>query len=301
MESAQRPGLLRRVLEGPLSKVLANADISLPDLARPAGESGLAGPDSVSWRVFKNPVALFIGGISAVLLEFAEPRIRSGVWDFTTFRTDPLARMQRTGVAAMITVYGARSMAEKRIAAVYRMHESVSGETPEGVAYRANDPHLLTWVHATAAFGFSEAYSQFVEELSRDERDRFFAEGDTAARLYGADHPPADLAGWEQRLELMLPEFEPSPIVFEFLEILQRTPIFPGALRGLQNDMIRAAVEITPCPVREILGLGAQWNLRPWQRGRIRVLGRLSERFYLESSAPVQACRRLGLPPGYLY
>ena len=47
--------------------------------------------DSVAWRVFRNPVALFVGGVTAVILELAEPRVRSGVWDHTTFRTDPLA------------------------------------------------------------------------------------------------------------------------------------------------------------------------------------------------------------------
>src|SRR5260221_11061623 len=32
------------------------------DFTQPHGEEALVGPDSVSWRIFKNPVALFIGG-----------------------------------------------------------------------------------------------------------------------------------------------------------------------------------------------------------------------------------------------
>ena len=47
------------------------------DFRAPLGEPALVAPDSVSWRVFKNPVALFIGGAAAVLLELAEP-IASG-------------------------------------------------------------------------------------------------------------------------------------------------------------------------------------------------------------------------------
>ena len=86
------------------------------DFTRPAGESALVSPDSVSWRVFKNPIALYVGGITAVLLELAEPRVRTGVWEHTTFRTDPIPRMERTGLAAMVTVYGARSEAERMIA-----------------------------------------------------------------------------------------------------------------------------------------------------------------------------------------
>jgi uncharacterized protein (DUF2236 family) len=43
-------------------------------------------PDSVSWSVFKNPVSLFIGGVTAVIMELADPRVRTGVWEHTSFR-----------------------------------------------------------------------------------------------------------------------------------------------------------------------------------------------------------------------
>lgn len=54
------------------------------DFANPPGAPAFTGPDSVSWRVFKNPVALAIGGVAAVLLEFADPAIRSGVWEHSS-------------------------------------------------------------------------------------------------------------------------------------------------------------------------------------------------------------------------
>jgi uncharacterized protein (DUF2236 family) len=77
--------------------------------------------ESVSWRVFKNPLSLFIGGVAAVIMELAEPRVRTGVWEHTTFRVDPVRRLRRTGLAAMITVHGARSEAEAMIARVRRI------------------------------------------------------------------------------------------------------------------------------------------------------------------------------------
>src|SRR4030095_5892246 len=80
----------------------------------PAGDPGLFGPDSMAWRVHANPVALAVGGVAAVILELAEPRVRSGVWDHSTFRTDPLARMQRTGEATLITTFGPSAAAEAR-------------------------------------------------------------------------------------------------------------------------------------------------------------------------------------------
>jgi uncharacterized protein (DUF2236 family) len=176
------------------------------------------------------------------------------------------------------------------------MHARVQGTTPAGVAYRADDPELLDWVQATASFGFLEAYCAFVRPLARADRDRFYAEGVPAARLYGAVGAPASVAELERHFAAMRPKLERSEIVFEFLEILHRTAIFPGPLRPLQSMLIRAAVEITPRFAREILGLDARWGLRRFEPAAIRVLGRLGDRVVLRSSPPAEACRRLGVP-----
>lgn len=109
------------------------------DFSKPRGEPALVPADSISWRIFKNPVSLFVGGVAAVILELAEPSVRSGVWDHSTFRRDAATRLRRTGFAAMMTVYGPRSAAEAMIARVVAMHERVTGETPDGTSYRAND------------------------------------------------------------------------------------------------------------------------------------------------------------------
>jgi uncharacterized protein (DUF2236 family) len=268
------------------------------DFEQPAGEPALASPDSVSWQVFRNPVALFIGGVTAVILELAEPRVRHGVWDHTTFRTDPLPRLRRTGLAAMVTVYGARSTAEKMIAGVGRMHGRVEGLTSGGQAYRAADPELLDWVQATASYGFLEAYSAFVRPVSDADKDRFYAEGQPSAALYGAVGAPGSLAELEAQFAAMAPKLEGSATVFEFLHIMSRARVFPAALRPLQRMMIRAAVEITPAWARERLGL--RDRLKPWEASLIRTLARLADRIVVESSPSSAACRRLGLPSDYL-
>ncbi|CAN1559357.1 Domain of unknown function DUF2236 [Caulobacteraceae bacterium] len=265
------------------------------DFTTPAGEPALAGADSVSWRVFSNPVALFIGGVTAVLLELAEPRVRSGVWDHTSFRTDPLPRMKRTGMAAMVTVYGARSRAEAMIAGIGRMHGRVSGVTPDGQPYRADDPELLDWVQATASYGFMEAYHRFVRTLTDDERDAFYAEAAPAARLYGATGAPTSVATQEACFEAMRPRLERSEIVTEFLDIMRRTPILPGPLRATQGLFIRAAIELLPAWVREILGLDARQGLKPWEGRLVRAAGALAERMPLAGGPREQARTRLGL------
>jgi uncharacterized protein (DUF2236 family) len=81
----------------------------------------------------------------------------------------------------MVTIYGARSLAEAIIARVRRMHDMVAGTTSSGEAYCANDPELLNWIQGTAAYGFLQAYHVYVRPLSLLKRDRYYAEGISAA------------------------------------------------------------------------------------------------------------------------
>src|ERR1700677_5269925 len=127
------PWSLQRRLDAAAGAFLNPRQGPAIDFSKPPGEAALVGPHSVSWRIFKNPIALFVGGLAAVILELAEPAVRTGVWEHSSFRTDPVRRLQRTGLAAMVTVYGARSIAEPMIARVVRMHARVAGETACGV------------------------------------------------------------------------------------------------------------------------------------------------------------------------
>jgi uncharacterized protein (DUF2236 family) len=271
------------------------------DFGAPAGEPAISAPDSVSWRIFKNPVALFIGGVAAVILELAEPRVRTGVWRHSGFRKDPARRLRRTGLAAMVTVYGARSAAESMIAGVRRMHARVRGVTPGGEAYSANDPELLNWVQATASFGFLQAYHTYVAALPLNERDRYYREGETGRVLYGVIDAPRSEAALQAYFLTMRPRLEPSPIIFEFLQIMRTAPILPPLLQPVQPLLVRAAVSLTPQWSREILGLGERQGLRAWEGAIVRQGGALADRIVLESSPAVQACLRLGLPASYLY
>jgi uncharacterized protein (DUF2236 family) len=215
------PWPLQSGLEAATWALFDLGDDSSADFLRPVGEAALVSPDSISWRVFKNPLSLFIGGVAAVIMELAEPRVRTGVWAHTTFRVDPVRRLRRTGLAAMVTIYGARSQAEAMIARVRRMHDRVAGLTPAGNAYHANDPELLNWVQGTAAYGFLQAYHVYVQPLSDLRRDRYYAEGTLSASLYGASAPTSE-AALETRFKAMSNRLERSEILFEFLAIIVR-------------------------------------------------------------------------------
>jgi uncharacterized protein (DUF2236 family) len=271
------------------------------DFTRPLGEGALLPPDSLSWRIFKNPIALLIGGIAAVILELAEPAVRTGVWEHSSFRKDPMRRLQRTGLAAMVTVYGARSIAEPMIARVVRMHARVAGETACGVPYSASNPRLLSWVQATAAFGFAEAYSRYVRPLTRKEFDLLYREGAPASKLYGATEAPMSNAELQSLFGSMRGRLTPSPIVFDFLQIMRATPGFPKPLCWMQGMLVRAAVELVPGWIRECLGLTRRFGLAPAERWIVELAGSLADRIILSASPAAQSCLRLGLPTMHLY
>ena len=278
-DHADRPALaLAESLEAMARVLLEPGDRSHIDFSRPVGEAALLSPESVSWRVFKNPLSLFIGGVTAVIMELAEPRVRTGLWEHTTFRLDPIRRLRRTGLAAMVTIYGARSTAEPMIARIRRMHEMVAGTTASGEAYRANDSELLNWVHGTAAYGFLQAYHMYVQPLSSSERDRYYAEGVPAASLYGASGAPTSEIELEMLFHAMAGRLE----------------------RPAQGLLVRAGVDLTPNWVRTILGLNGH-GLHPWEAEVIRQAGAFADRVVLASNPAVQACRRMHLPADYLY
>ena len=293
------PWPLRSGLEAATWALFDLGDQSTADFLRPPGEAALVSPESVSWRVFKNPLSLFIGGVAAVIMELAEPRVRTGVWEHTNFRIDPIQRLRRTGLAAMVTIYGARSTAEAMIARIRRMHDRVAGSTPTGKAYRANDPELLNWVQGTAAYGFLQAYHAYVRPLSDLERDRYYAEGTLAASLYGASAATSE-AALEMRFKGMANRLERSDVLFEFLAIMHSAPILPLPLRPVQSLLIRAAIDLTPQWLRRIVGL-TEHGLNALESGVVRQIGAFADRLVLETNPAVQACRRMRLSANYLY
>lgn len=305
MPVAMLRSTLRRRVENRLDRAakdyLETDSVTKADFSEPAGEEALSPPQSVSWRIFKNPATLFIGGVAAVILELAEPRVRTGVWENTSFRTDPVAGLRRTGLAAMTTVYGPKSRAKKMISRINQIHDRIEGRTPSGVAFQANEPELLTWVQATAAYGFIEAYSAYATPISNTDRDRYYREASAAAVLYGAVDAPRSLSDQQALFDAMTPKLEASETIFEFLRIMKRARAFPQPAQIAQHSLVRAAVDLTPAPVRAILGLTPRYGLRPFEGRVVRRMARRADRLVLRSGPAAASCRRLGLPEDYLY
>lgn len=266
------------------------------DFSTPEGEAAYSAPDSISWRIFKNPIALAVGGVAAVLLEFADARIRSGVWDHSVFKTDPIGRSQRTGMAAMVGVYGPASAARRVIQGVTNMHSRVEGTTPQGEHYKALDVELLDWVSATASYGFLTAYDRFVTRLSYEEKCQFYEEGVSVAELYGVQNPLRRPEDFDAMLDKLAPRFEPHPINTEFLDIIKSGQAARNVPKALHHALANASVSILPHSVRKTLELGRAYDLGLVASASIKTIGKVAERTPVKGSPPADAAVRLGLP-----
>jgi uncharacterized protein (DUF2236 family) len=271
------------------------------DFLNPPGEPAGLEPDSMHWKVYKNPVAMAVGGVAAVLLEFADARIRYGVWDHSIYKQDPIGRSKRTGTAAMVGVYGPRRAAERVIQGVTNMHARVTGNTPKGEAYRALDPELLDWVSATAAYGFLTAYDTFVERVSEADKALYYAEAAPGAKLYGVQNSPMSTADFFKMMDKLVHRFEPHEINEEFLGIIMSGAAAPDTPKYLSRAMARASVSLLPPIVREKLGLGARYNLSAIDRMTVKALGGYLNRKPIPGSPPCDASVRIGLPENFLY
>jgi len=277
-----------------------------PDLARfnftePKGDPGYFGPGSMTWVVFSNPVPMAVGGIAATLLELAEPRVRAGVWNHSTFRKEPFKRVQRTGIAALVTAYGGRPQADELTARVRRMHDRVKGVTEGGENYHANDPELLRWVQVTAAWGFLAAYKRFVNPaVSRADQDRYYAEGVPTAGLYGLEGAdvPTSRAAVEQYMAEVAPRLEPSPILDEFLALVREVP-FLLPVASAQQVIVDAAIELLPRWARQQLKLETNAMTRPLRTASLRAMAQVAD-WGLAKSPAHQACARVGVDASVL-
>lgn len=162
------------------------------DLDRPAGDFGLFGPASAAWRVHSDFTTMMIGGLSALLMQMLHPSVLAGVWDHSNFRNDMLGRLRRTAQFISGTTYGSTRQALVLIDRVNAIHDHVRGQLPDGTAYSARDPALLTWVHVTEVTSFLRAYIRYHDPwFSHAQQDRYFTEMSRIAIRLGAPSVPS--------------------------------------------------------------------------------------------------------------
>ncbi len=190
---------------------------------------------------------MFIGGIRALLLQSLHPVAMLGVSEHSGFRSDPWGRLQRTSRFIATTTYGNEADAERSIAIVRAVHGRVRGTTPSGVPYRADDPHLLAWIHAAEVDSFLVSYQTFgVARLDRDEADDYVRQSGWVAEKLGVLDPPQTVAELEDCLSRFRPELRISSAAREAADLLLRDPPLTGPARLGYRVLAAGACSILP-------------------------------------------------------
>lgn len=265
------------------------------DYDQPPGDPGLFGPDSVTWRIHADFPGMLAGGLCALMLQTLHPLALAGVWDHSNFRDDLVGRLRRTTNFVAGTTYAGRAQAEALIARVARIHAQVRGVAPGGLAYAADDPDLLTWVHVTEAYGFLEGYRRYCREVPEAIADRYYGEVRCIAELLGARDVPgtrSQVAGYFTRVRGDLGFNERSR---EVLEVLGRIRL-PVPMAGASRDLfLGAGAALLPGWAQVMLGRG------PWRRARdrtaaagLRAIAPLFRDALTDGVAP-RACVRVGV------
>jgi uncharacterized protein (DUF2236 family) len=212
----------------------------------PPGDPGLFGPDSVTWRVHAD-ISMFVGGISALMLQTLHPLAAAAVAEHSRYREAPLQRLSRTASFVAATTYGSTAVADAAIAAVAAVHRRVAGVAPDGRPYSATDPALLTWIHVAEAHSFIRAHRRYCPFPVRGgEIDRYYAETAVVAERLGAEGIPRSRQEVGAYLERVRPELaagEQAREMFAFLCLpLARHP----ATTAAHALLIQAAVGLLP-------------------------------------------------------
>ena len=148
-------------------------------------DTGLYGPDSVTWRVHADP-SMALAGLRALFFQAVHPLAMAGVAQHSDFRNDPWGRLFRTADYVGTTTYGTTAEAHRAGAKVRGIHRRVVGFEPQThEAYRADDPALLRWVHCVEVESFLTTAVRCGLRLSRSEQDAYYAEQTIGATLVG--------------------------------------------------------------------------------------------------------------------
>ena len=207
------------------------------------------------WRIHAD-TSMFVGGIRALLLQSLHPVAMLGVSEHSGFRGDPWGRLHRTSRFLATTTYGSIPDAERSIKIVRAIHRRVRGTTPDGKEYRADDPHLLGWIHAAEADSFLATYRYFGRDpLTEEMADAYVAQSGFLSEKLGVIDPPQTAAELDDLLTRYRPELTSSPAAQEAADLLLRDPPLSGPAKAGYAVLAAGAISTLPAWARTALSL----------------------------------------------
>jgi uncharacterized protein (DUF2236 family) len=212
-------------------------------------------------RRVSGEVILLLGGGRALLMQLAHPQVAAGVADHSGFDQDPFGRLRRTLEATYTIVFGTRDEADLVARQLWAVHEHVTG--PD---YRANDPELLMWVHATLVDTALRVHARFLRPLNGRDAERYYQDSIVVAEVLGVPRElqPPDLVAFQRYMRDMVGTLRVSDTARELADAVlhPRLPFVAEPGMALARELTAG---LLPRPLRQQFGLD-------WDRNRKAAL-----------------------------
>ena len=199
-------------------------------------DHGLFGPDSVTWRIMKEPV-IWVAGFRALYLQALHPRVMRGTWQNTSFVKpgEAWGRFVRTTEFVGVRTYGTTAQVDRAARRVRKLHASLTGTDADGTRFRLNEPELLLWVHCGEVASYVDIARRSGVGVCAADLDAFVDEQRRSAAVVGLDPAavPASVAGLDAYFEEIRPGLYACP---EAKQALRKSyyPDVPAEFRALR-------------------------------------------------------------------
>ena len=199
-------------------------------------DHGLFGPDSVTWRIMKEPV-IWVAGFRALYLQALHPRVMRGTWQNTSFAKpgEAWGRFVRTAEFVGVRTYGTMAQVDRAARRVRKLHASLTGTDADGTEFRLNEPELLLWVHCGEVASYVDIARRSGVGVCAADLDAFVDEQRRSAAVVGLDPAavPASVAGLDAYFEEIRPGLYACP---EAKQALMKSyhPDVPAEFRALR-------------------------------------------------------------------
>jgi len=214
-------------------------------------------------RVVHADPSMFVGGIRALLLQTLHPVAMYAVAEHSDYEHDPLGRLQRTAAFLGETTFGSGAQANQAINLVRSIHSRVVGTMPDGTIYRADDPHLLGWVHVTEVDSFLAGYQRYGKSrLSQNEADQYVADMAIIGTALGVEDAPQSQAELAAMIDSYRAELGPSKQCRDATRFLF-APALPIPVLPFYGLIFSSAVAMLPRWARSMLLLPVAPGIDP--------------------------------------
>ncbi len=230
-------------------------------------KNSTSGSRCMTWKI-ASEAALTLGGTRAVLMQIAHPLVAIGVSTHSSYMSDPLGRTEHTFILGQKITFGSTRTMHEAARTINRLHMHVYGTLPmnagafkSGTPYKARDPELLLWVHATLIDTILLVYPMLIGPLSPAEQDCYYQESKETAHLLGLS--PKDMPATAKDLQCYVNNMVYSNRLAatpQARQLAQQVlyPPTPYFLRPLLHFNTYVTCALLPPPIRAIYGL--EWN-----------------------------------------